>query len=198
MAILQNYNYDIIFRENSSKCIPYVTKTMKTMSNTNKNLSVLFILSFTVYRQTCTRFGCVLLCPASLIVRFMGPTWGPSGSDRTQVGPMLVPWTLLSGVVCHPLLGACGAFNHTHQACFVRSPQWQWNNPTKTSIECEQLAVLHPSYQLPAFLSQQICDCFLAPNTSNNTATITVYWSIFTVFAVSCAFDWDEFLLFTD
>ena len=29
--------------------------------------------------------------------RFMGPTWGPSGADRTQVGPMLVPWTLLSG-----------------------------------------------------------------------------------------------------
>ena len=29
--------------------------------------------------------------------RFMGPTWGPSGADRTQVGPMLAPWTLLSG-----------------------------------------------------------------------------------------------------
>ena len=23
-----------------------------------------------------------------LIARFMGPTWGPSGADRTQVGPM--------------------------------------------------------------------------------------------------------------
>ena len=32
-----------------------------------------------------------------LIARFMGPTWGPSGGDRTQVGPMLAPWTLLSG-----------------------------------------------------------------------------------------------------
>ena len=29
----------------------------------------------------------------------MGPTWGPSGADRTQVGPMLAPWTLLSGYV---------------------------------------------------------------------------------------------------
>ena len=28
----------------------------------------------------------------------MGPTWGPSGADRTQVGPMLAPWTLLSGM----------------------------------------------------------------------------------------------------
>ena len=32
----------------------------------------------------------------TLIARFMGPTWGPSGADRTQVGPMLVPWILLS------------------------------------------------------------------------------------------------------
>ena len=24
----------------------------------------------------------------SLIARFLGPTWGPSGADRTQVGPM--------------------------------------------------------------------------------------------------------------
>ena len=32
-----------------------------------------------------------------LIARFMGQTWGPSGADRTQVGPMFIPWTLLSG-----------------------------------------------------------------------------------------------------
>ena len=35
----------------------------------------------------------------SLIARFMGPTWGPYGADRTQVGPMLAPWTLLSGMI---------------------------------------------------------------------------------------------------
>ena len=46
----------------------------------------------------------------SLIARFMGPTWGPSGADRTQVGPMLAPWTLLSGVwscIYHPGDGYC-------------------------------------------------------------------------------------------
>ena len=31
------------------------------------------------------------------ITRFMGPTWGPPGANRTQVGSMLAPWTLLSG-----------------------------------------------------------------------------------------------------
>ena len=30
----------------------------------------------------------------SLIARFMGPTRGPSGADRTQMGPMLVPFYL--------------------------------------------------------------------------------------------------------
>ena len=34
----------------------------------------------------------------TLIGRFMGPTWGPFGADRTQVVAMLAPWTLLSGV----------------------------------------------------------------------------------------------------
>ena len=33
------------------------------------------------------------------IARFMGATWGPSGADRTQVGRMLAPWTLLSGAL---------------------------------------------------------------------------------------------------
>ena len=33
----------------------------------------------------------------TLIARFMGPTWGPPGADRTQVGLMLAPWSLLSG-----------------------------------------------------------------------------------------------------
>ena len=32
-----------------------------------------------------------------LIAGSMGLTWGPSGADRTQVGPMLTPRTVLSG-----------------------------------------------------------------------------------------------------
>ena len=37
----------------------------------------------------------LILVNIDLIARVMGPTWGPSGADRTQVGPMLPPWTLL-------------------------------------------------------------------------------------------------------
>ena len=32
---------------------------------------------------------CCTMC--TLIARFMGPTWGQSGADGTQVGPMLAP-----------------------------------------------------------------------------------------------------------
>ena len=31
--------------------------------------------------------------------KLMGPTWGPPGSCRPQMGPILAPWTLLSGSV---------------------------------------------------------------------------------------------------
>ena len=34
----------------------------------------------------------------SRIARFIGPTWGPSGADRSQVGRRWAPWTLLSGM----------------------------------------------------------------------------------------------------
>ena len=41
-----------------------------------------------------------MLCHVSLatqIAKFMGPIWGPPGSCRPQMGPLLAPWTLLSG-----------------------------------------------------------------------------------------------------
>ena len=38
----------------------------------------------------------------SLMAGFRGPTWGPYGVDRTQVGPMVAPWTLLSGFIYFP------------------------------------------------------------------------------------------------
>ena len=37
----------------------------------------------------------------SQIAKFMGQTWGPPGSCRPQMGPMLVPWTLLSGLLAY-------------------------------------------------------------------------------------------------
>ena len=44
-------------------------------------------------------WGLLQIDYTSLIARFMGPSWGPPGDDMTQVGPMLAPWTLLSGYI---------------------------------------------------------------------------------------------------
>ena len=40
-------------------------------------------------------------CKSPLITRFMEPIWSPSGAERTQVGSMLAPWTLLCYVIAH-------------------------------------------------------------------------------------------------
>ena len=45
-------------------------------------------------------FTWLVLCSASQIAKFMWPTWGPPGSCRPQMGPMLAPRTLLSGFLC--------------------------------------------------------------------------------------------------
>ena len=47
-----------------------------------------------------------LTSPTPQIARFMRPTWGPPGSCRPKMGPMLAPWTLLSGTMLstHPCL----------------------------------------------------------------------------------------------
>ena len=37
----------------------------------------------------------------SQLANFMGPTWRPPGSCRPQTGPMLAPWTLLSGFISY-------------------------------------------------------------------------------------------------
>ena len=45
----------------------------------------------------CLYFTDLMLPKPTLIARLMESTWGPTGADRTQVGPMLATWTLLSG-----------------------------------------------------------------------------------------------------
>ena len=41
--------------------------------------------------------NCPVIISDPQIAKFMGPTWGPHWFCRPQMGPMLAPWTLLSG-----------------------------------------------------------------------------------------------------
>ena len=64
----------------------------------------------------------------SLIARFMGPTSGPAGADRTQVGPMLAPWTLLSGMAFQYWNGPLLLSATQHSRCFRVWPLIPSNN----------------------------------------------------------------------
>ena len=74
------HSMKVSFTADCTKHVPEVWKTTRIIS-----------WSLLTNRKHCHKIS-------SLVARFVGPTWGPSGADRTQVGPMLAPWTLLSGV----------------------------------------------------------------------------------------------------
>ena len=56
---------------------------------------------------------------SSLITRFMGPTWGPSGADRTQVGHMLALLTLLFGMASQITNNSAACANFSQKFCIV-------------------------------------------------------------------------------
>ena len=67
------------------------------------DICVCYIYIYTCMYINITQPGWILhnnLAWCTLMARFMGPTWGPSGAARTQVGPMLALWTLLAGYQC--------------------------------------------------------------------------------------------------
>ena len=90
----QHWNFNTIMIKDWSWWCNFHLWMIKSLSSsyilkTNSHINffpILFADSYTVSLHSPT-----------LIARFMGPTWGPSGADRTQVGRMLAPWTLLSG-----------------------------------------------------------------------------------------------------
>ena len=55
-------------------------------------------ISNSICHHDLLRFGmCIFQLLSTLIAKFMGPTWGPPGSCRPHMGPMLASWTLPSG-----------------------------------------------------------------------------------------------------
>ena len=59
------------------------------------------------------------------IAKFMGPTWGPPGSSRPQMGPKLAPWTLISGKF---ITVTVVIFLWSTPFCLTH-PDWQCNSP---------------------------------------------------------------------
>ena len=102
----------------------------------------------------------------SLIARFVGPTWDPSGADRTQVGPMLAPWTLLSRNTS-TLSISCGHFSQggdmqCQKSCSEPGPcSFYFYHPCRACnivffwILLYRVSTLHIRYPLVIFLHER-------------------------------------------
>ena len=73
------------------------------------------------------KWVCTALFPgptvmSTLIAIFMGLTWGPPGSCRPQVGPMLATWTLLFG---YQFVNLTNGFTSSWRvcSCYCEKPQ---------------------------------------------------------------------------
>ena len=70
----------------------------------------------------------------SQIAKFMRPTWGPTGADRTQMGPPVGPMNFAIWVVTH--ISNCGTFLRVHW-WIVESPPLFWHRmPYGSFIIC--------------------------------------------------------------
>ena len=109
------------------------------------------------------------------IARFMGPTWGRPGSCRPQVGPMLAPWTLQSGMPSSHFFQGLWAQSHTAYCIMHASPCQVYHKVTTTQSSQHFLRVyiirftLHNAcVNLPGFpqgdlLQPIFCPIFLLP-----------------------------------
>ena len=65
----------------------------------------------------------------------MGPTWGPSGADRAAMeGPMLAPWTLLSGMYYKAGTLLYDLWNAKHISIFAENDYLDWSEYTDFDI----------------------------------------------------------------
>ena len=105
-----------------------------------------------------------------------GANMGPSGADRTQVGPMLAPWTLLSGVQYIMLMTWRGnAFRITshlwgESTVLVRNPLWHemlsallefcGNNLLNKQSSCPPIETPWPYCNAPSICRSYAALCF--------------------------------------
>ena len=110
----------------------------------------------------------------SQIAMFMGPTWGPPGSCRPQMGPMLDPWTLLSGGTSYNL-------NHWWSAYkpMYASPDAHVLRTLKFEIVVSVWPVLYcvrPHNVLNSL--SRITRRYLSRNSRNSTHILRLTWTI--------------------
>ena len=83
---MPSFNLHIVMA-NELDCLSLIRVQCKWHSDGHERPSCMYVALYSYQRDLWSQ-----------IAKVMGPTWGPSGADWTQVGPMLAPWNLLYGV----------------------------------------------------------------------------------------------------
>ena len=112
--------------------------------------------------------GTTVIMRATLIARFMGPTWGSSGADRTQVGPMLAPWTLLSGQYCKTCFHEIEVF-----LCILLTQSIGFHPWRHVDCVAKQAVSRH---RLTDYTWQKKMDNFVDQSLSNNTRSYNAHF----------------------
>ena len=99
-------------------------------------------------------------------------SWGRSGADRTQVGPMLAPWTLLSGV-CFFMLGFVSLFSlERRRICNQVEMHWSFHtelNSISSGMEnsIAKQTIANALELLPSSTYRSICPPWSSFNINN-------------------------------
>ena len=106
------------------------------------------------------------LCKTTQIAKFMGPTWSPPGSCRSQMGPMLAPWALLlryfnstSTKTCSRFALRCDQF-YTYPSGFVQqhcTSHCRWNYPEVCGKNEPHESTTHWSFNRLTKIWQDLC-----------------------------------------
>ena len=69
---------------NHQNCSSEILRSREFIHITTRHVRILWLAVIPIVHSGLTK-------RYNLVARFMGPTWGPSGTDRIQVGHMLAP-----------------------------------------------------------------------------------------------------------
>ena len=94
------------------------------------------------------------ICCTTLIARLMGPTWGPSGADRIQVGSILAPWTLQSANILVNKTEDPWSFSSQYNKYWTQWPRIDIQGTHPISF-----IVCRHEKNLTFLLSIDICEC---------------------------------------
>ena len=110
----------------------WIPRLFSVVAWLNEYLGLVAFKTSDIVDFSTTSFKCIPIL--TQIATFMGPTWGPPGSCRPQMGLMLAPWTLLSRKAWKSALpysnGRCHWSSLCLQLSLIRysraSRQWWW------------------------------------------------------------------------